>query len=292
MTDMAQHETGYAHSETIHLPSRTAWPIILAFGVTLGFAGLVTTFAISLVGIVLVIVASVGWFRQVLPHEAHEHVAVRVLPVTIATTRKHVHRLELSEENRAHLPAESYPVLSGVKGGIAGGIAMIFPALLYGLIAQHSIWYPINLLGGAGVAGLRNPTTAEIAAFHWQGLLVACIIQTVACLLVGLLYGAMLPMLPRRPVLLGGIIAPLLWTGLLHSTLGVINPVLDDRISWGWFVVSQVTFGIVAGLVVARESRIRTARSLPFFARLGIEAPGLMHEESQPQEAKDVEKKH
>jgi hypothetical protein len=41
-----------------------------------------------------------------------------------------------------------------------------------------------------------------------------------------------------------------------------------------------VTFGIVAGLVVAREGRIRTDSGLPFFARMGIEAPGLM--ESHP----------
>jgi hypothetical protein len=171
-------------------------------------------------------------------------------------------------------------VLSGIKGGIAGGIAMIFPALVYGLIAQHSIWYPVNLLGGAGAINAQNVTTAQIAAFHWSWLLVAIFIHVVTCLLVGLLYGAMLPMLPRRPVLLGGVLAPLLWTGLLHSTMGVINPTLDARISWGWFVVSQVTFGVVAGLVVAREGRIRTSGRLPFFARMGIEAPGLM--ESNP----------
>jgi len=36
---------------------------------------------------------------------------------------------------------------SGIKGGIAGGIAMVIPALIYGLIAEHSIWYPVNLFG-------------------------------------------------------------------------------------------------------------------------------------------------
>ncbi len=150
------------------------------------------------------------------------------------------------------------------------------PALLYGLIAQHSIWYPVNLLGGAGVAHWRNPTTAEIAAFHWQGLLVAIVIHSVTCLLVGLLYGAMLPMLPRHPVLLGGILAPVLWTGILHSFMGIINPALADRIAWGWFLVSQVTYGVVAGIVVARQERVPTGQSLPFAARLGIEAPGMM----------------
>jgi hypothetical protein len=100
-------------------------------------------------------------------------------------------------------------------------------------------------------------------------------IQVVASLLVGLLYGALLPMLPRHPILLGGIIAPLLWTGLLHSTLGIVNPVLDAHISWGWFVVSQVTFGLVAGYVVARQGKIRTGQSMPFVLRMGIEASGM-----------------
>ncbi|HXP09996.1 MAG TPA: hypothetical protein VN828_15945, partial [Acidobacteriaceae bacterium] len=211
-----------AHSETIHLPAPTAWPIVMAFGVMLTFAGMVTNFGISLLGIVLALSGAIGWFRQVLPHEAHEDVPVVVEHIVIATTRPHVDRLIVPEDNRAHLPIETYPVLSGLKGGLAGAVAMVPPALLYGLIAEHSIWYPINLLGGAGVANWRNPTTADIAAFHWEGLLVATAIHLITCVLVGLLYGAMLPMLPRRPILLGGLVAPVLWTGLLHSTLGVV----------------------------------------------------------------------
>jgi hypothetical protein len=279
MTETVQHKTEPAHGEMVHLPAPTHWPILLAFGCTMAAAGLVTSLWVSAFGAVLMISGCIGWFRQVLPHEAHEHLPVVVQPVTIATTRHVVRRLELGPEHRALLPVETYPVLSGIKGGIAGGIAMMFPALLYGIIAQHSIWYPVNLLGGAG-ATTREITTAQIAAFHWDWLLIAIAIHAVTCVLVGLLYGAMLPMLPRRPVILGGVLAPLLWTGLLHSTMGVINPALDAHIQWGWFVVSQVTFGVVAGLVVAREGRIRTSGRLPFFARMGIEAPGLM--ESNP----------
>ena len=47
---------------------------------------------------------------------------------------------------------------SGIKGGIAGGIAMVIPAELYGIIRFHSIWYVVNLLGGAGVGAWTNPT--------------------------------------------------------------------------------------------------------------------------------------
>ncbi|HSY73134.1 MAG TPA: hypothetical protein VK798_12860 [Alloacidobacterium sp.] len=270
-----------SHGETIHLPAPTAWPIVLAFGITLILFGVVTNAAISILGGVLAIAGSIGWFRQVLPHEAHEDVPVEAHEVTIASTRTHVTRVEISEEHRAHLPVETYPVLSGIKGGIAGGIAMIFPALLYGILSHHSIWYPVNLLGGAGVANWTNPTTADIAAFHWEGLLVASIIHVAISVLVGLLYGAMLPMLPRHPILLGGLIAPLLWTGLLHSSLGIVNPVLDEHIAWGWFVVSQIAFGLVAGFVVARQGKIRTDQSMPFVLRMGIEASGMPKDEGE-----------
>jgi len=263
-------------SATIHLPAPTAWPIVLALGCTLAAASLVTSAGIGVLGAVLAVAGCIGWFRQVLPHEQHEEVPIVDRPVTIASSRALVDHIRLSPEHRARLPIETYPVSGGIKGGIAGGFAMIVPAVIYGLIAQHSIWYPVNLLGGAGVAHWRNPSTAEIAAFHWQGLLVAIVIHSVTCVLVGLLYGAMLPMLPRHPILLGGILAPVLWTGILHSFMGIINPALADHIAWGWFLVSQVTYGVTAGIVVARQERIPTSQSLPWAARLGFEAPGLM----------------
>jgi hypothetical protein len=290
MAGTIHSETKYARERMILLPSVTAWPMVLAFGCTLAAAGLVTNAGISLLGGVFVLAGCVGWFREVLPHEQHEEVLAADRAVTIATSRALVERIRLSPEHRAHLPIETYPVISGVKGGVAGGFAMIVPALIYGLIAQHSIWYPINLLGGAGVAHWRNPSTADIAAFHWQGLLVAIVIHSLACVLVGLLYGAMLPMLPRRPVLLGGILAPVLWTGILHSFMGTINPALDQRIQWGWFLVSQVTYGLTAGLVVARQERIPTAQSMPIALRMGIEATGLIDSQSDSDLPKDEER--
>ena len=276
-----QSDSGEA---AVRLPAPTAWPVMLAFGATLGAAGLVTNIVVSIVGAVFVLAACVGWFRQVLPHEAHVSVPAYPDDVVYSTARRRVQHIYVNARHRSYLPIETYPIKAGVKGGIAGGIAMIVPAMLYGYLAERSIWYPVNLLGGAGVAHWRNPSVADIAAFHWQGLIVATVIHISVSLLVGLLYGAMLPMLPRRPVLLGGIIAPLLWTGLLHSTMGIINPALDAHIAWGWFVASQIFFGVVAGLVVARTERIQTVASLPLAARLGVETPGLMH--SQDEEKK------
>ena len=69
-------------------PAPTAWPIVLAFGCTMAAAGLVTNLWVTAFGAVLMLAGCVGWFRQVLPHEAHEELPVVVQPVTIATTRK------------------------------------------------------------------------------------------------------------------------------------------------------------------------------------------------------------
>jgi hypothetical protein len=264
--------------EVVHLPAPTAFPIVLALGLTFAFAGLVTNVGISVLGAVLIVAGCAGWFRQVWPHAHHIAVPVKVQKFKYATVRKKVAHIEIDESHRARLPVHTPSVMAGVKGGIAGGVAMIVPATLYSLIAFHSLWYSVNLLGGAGVAGWTNPTLAEITHFRLSALITAIIIHAAGSLLVGLLYGAMLPMLPRHPILLGGIIAPVLWTGVLHSALPLINPYLADRIAWGWFVVSQVTFGLVAGWVVSKQIDIRTEQFMPFAVRMGLETPGMMEE--------------
>lgn len=144
-------------------------------------------------------------------------------------------------------------------------------AMLFGVITHHSVWYAINLLGAVIYAQSQVVTTAQLTQFNIGLLLVATAIHLVTSLLVGLLYGAMLPMFPRRPILFAGFIAPLLWSGLLHSVLGLVNPILNLRINWTWFVASQIAFGIVAGWVVGRTEWVRTRQSLPFAERAGLE---------------------
>jgi hypothetical protein len=273
-----QQENSDVSHEIVQLPAPTAWPLVLALGLTFAFAGLVTNAGISVLGAVLIVSGCVGWFGQVWPHAHHVAVPVKVQKFKYTTVRTKVARIQVDESHRARLPVHTPSVMAGVKGGIAGGAAMIVPALLYGLIAYHSIWYAVNLLGGAGVAGWTNPTLAEILHFRLSALITATIIHAVGSLLIGLLYGAMLPMLPRHPMLLGGVIAPVLWTGVIHSALPLINPFLADRIDWWWFVASQVTFGLVAGWVVSQQVHIRTEQFLPFAARIGLETPGMMEE--------------
>jgi hypothetical protein len=170
---------------------------------------------------------------------------------------------------------EVYPVTAGIRGGLSGAVAMAVVASLYGLVTGHGIWYPINLLAAGFFPGAVTATTAEIGRFQASSFAIACAIHLITSLLVGILYGAMLPMLPRRPILLAGFAAPLLWSGLLHSIVGVVNPVLNQRIDWFWFVVSQMGFGIVAGIVVSKQQRVRTWQGVPLAIRAGLEASGL-----------------
>src|SRR5258708_1756401 len=280
-------KTGLNAPDDLRLPAPTAWPIVLALGITLVFAGLVTSESVSVLGAILTIAGAVGWFRNVLPHEAHESVPVLQEKPVIDTLRPEVARLGLTHDSkRAWLPLEIYPGSAGVKGGLTGSVAMAALAMLYGLLNQKSIWYPINLLVAGFFPAAVNATTAQIAAFHLSAFLIAIPIHLLTSLLVGLLYGAMLPMFPRRPILLGGLVAPIMWSGLLYTTLDLVNPVLNQRISWFWFVLSQIGFGIVAGVVVSQQQRIRTWQGLPFAVRAGIEAPSIMAEKHEEHESR------
>jgi hypothetical protein len=232
---------------------------------------------VSFLGAVLAVAGCVGWFREVFPHEHEEVVPIVAEDISIATERRLVDRVSISTEQvRAWLPLETYPVSAGVKGGLAGSVAMAVLACTYGLLKIGSIWYPINLLAAVVYAPSEVPAISQFNSFHAGLFFLAVVLHLSTSVLVGLLYGAMLPMFPRRPIVLGGLVAPVLWSGLLYSVIDLVNPVLASHIDWAWFMASQFAFGIVAGLVVIRQVRVPTHENLPFAIRAGIEAQGLV----------------
>src|SRR6202041_955293 len=160
------------------------------------FAGLVTSVSVSILGTIFALAGCVGWFRDVLPNEKHESVSVAEKAPAVATSRPQVVRVEwmTQELHRARLPLEIYPISAGVKGGLAGSVAMAVLAVLYGLVAGKGMGDGINLLA-AGLFPERWPI-AQISAFHWNALIIATIIHLVGSSLVRLLYGATLPMFP------------------------------------------------------------------------------------------------
>jgi hypothetical protein len=261
----------------IEAPAPTAWPLVLAFGFTLMFTGLLTSLSVTVLGTLLALAGCVGWFREVLPHE-HE-VALPVVPdeSVIVTQRRVVERVPVAPDQvRAWLPVHTYPMSAGVKGGFAGSVAMAVLACLYGVLKAGSIWYPINLLAASIYSQSLKLGPAQLSSFHADSFAIAMFLHLLVSTLVGVLYGALLPMFPRRPILLGGLIAPVLWSALLYTMLGLLNPTLQSHIDWFWFMASQAAFGIVAGLVVVRQTRIPTRENLSFALRAGVEAPGLI----------------
>ena len=264
-------------TDELEVPASTAWPLVLASGVTLMLAGLLTSESVSVLGALLALAGCVGWFREVFPHEHEEAVPVYPEALTVATSRRFIERLPLADEQlRAWLPVETYPISAGVKGGLAGSVGMAVLACIYGVAKAGSIWYPINLLAAAVYGQSLKLGPAQLSFFHADSFAIAAVLHGLVSTLVGLLYGAMLPMFARRPILLGGLIAPVLWSGLLYSILGILNPLLESHIDWFWFVASQIAFGIIAGIVVLRQSRVPTRENLPFVLRAGIEAPGTI----------------
>ena len=274
---------------TIEVPAPTAWPVVLATGFTLLFAGLLMSASVTALGAVLSLAGCVGWFREVLPRDHEEEVPVAADDGEVRTERRVVERLAIAPEQvRAWLPVHTYPVSAGVRGGWAGAVAMAVLACAYGLLKAGSIWYPINLLAGVVYAQSVKLGAADLNAFHLDSFAIALGVHALVSTLVGLLYGAMLPMFPRRPILLGGLVVPVLWSGLLHPTLNLLNPLLASHIDWRWFIASQVAFGLVAGAVVVRRTAMPTFENVSFALRSGIEAPGTISPREAGEERREA----
>ena len=239
---------------TIELPAPTAWPIVLGFRSYIGLRGI-----------------GHQCLRQHSGSNSDDCWLRRLVSRCAAARRTRIRASGGDSANCRHPPPASR---SGqmddpgtATGATAAGDLSDFRGCQRGLgrkcghggsgDALRNYQRPRDLVSDQPFVGwiLSGRTaTAQIAAFHWDALLIATILHLICSVLVGLLYGAALPMFPRRPILLGGVIAPVLWSGLIHSILEALDPVLNQRIDWLWFVISQIGFGIVAGIVVSRQA--------------------------------------
>lgn len=149
-------------------------------------------------------------------------------------------------------------ILAGVTSGIAGGLLMPIPALLWSVAAGHGIWYPVNLLAAMGKHFSHAPSIAELQTFRADWFTAALGIHAVLSIAFGLAFAFVLPRLPviPGPMAWGGMLLPLLWTAMSYGLMGVVNPVLQEYVDWPWFIVSQFVFGIAAAIVVVRSQQV------------------------------------
>lgn len=267
----------HEHENGVDLPAPTAWPVVAAFGLCLIFAGLVTSFLVSAVGLLTSVLGFLGWFKDVFPHPKHElepFVEPALRAAEIKRSERKVEHLHVGEGgHRLRVPVEIHPYMSGVRGGIVGGIVMAVMACGWGLFKYGSIWYPINLLAAAGVPGLSEAGVETLKQFSMIGLIVGALSHGTISILVGLLYVVILPMLPARyEWFWGGIITPLIWTSIIVVSIRLVNPALAEHVDWIWFIACQVAFGMVGGYVVFKSEKVETLQSLPLAARLRVEA--------------------
>ena len=274
---MDSHEHGHSSENGVELPTPTTWPLMCAFGITLMAVGVVTTLIVTLVGFLIALISAVGWFRSVFPTPQHTFYPLAEAdrrPAPIKVSPRRINHLAYGQSShRTRIPVEVPRYSSGILGGLAGGAVMAILAMGYGVVVQHSIWYPINLMAAAGVPALANASLATLRAFSAAGLTVAILSHLTFSILVGLLYTVLLPMLPPRlEWLFGGVMTPLIWTALIYPTFNLINPALAARVDWGWFVICQVAFGLVGGFVVFKSQKVETMQSWSLGQRMGLHA--------------------
>jgi len=264
-------------ASSILVPAPTPWPFIASLGIALMFSGIVTHIAVTMVGTAILLRAAIGWWFDVLPEQKEEAVSVSADDLTAARVPRSSSKVDRLtdgvERHRVRIPVEVHPYWTGVYGGLVGAVAMAVVAALFGLIAQGSIWYPINLLAAGILPSMDHASIAQLSQFSGEGLVAGSFIHVTTSVFVGLLYAVSLPMFPRGATWRSGLLTPVLWSGLIAATLSVVNPTLNERINWVWFVGSQIAFGLACSWVIARTTKIETMQSWPLAERAGIEAP-------------------
>lgn len=251
------------------IPRPTWGPMAAALGVALCASGLVTNTWMLVGGAAITIVGLVCWFLEVFPGERLE-----ALPSEFQSGSGVDYRADASATpvvQRAVYPKEIRPYRAGIVGGLIGGIAMAVVAMLWGIILHGSPWLPINLLSGVAIPSIGDADLETLRSFNGAWLATALLIHATLSIGIGLLFTTALPMMPDRPVLAGGILVPVIATGIVWASIGLVNPALEAHISWPWFIGSQVAFGIACGRFVASRARIPAMAGRSLADRLKIE---------------------
>lgn len=265
-----EHDTKSA----VQLPAPTAWPLVLAVGIVLLAAGLGLSLGFLVVGGVVFAIGLGGWIREL--RAGHGHVHEPIVPTTqqpaptIAMPGT-VEPLVPGEPGfRFRLPTHVQPVSSGAKGGLVGAAAMAIPAVAYGILNEGSPWLPINLLAGVVIPGITDASMESLKQFQMLPFILASVIHLAFSVTFGLMYGVLLPMLPKfkgSPLIHGGVVMPIIWSGVCYGLMGVVNPALKEHVNWPWFVLSQFVYGLAMSYVVFQSEQVAVSQAPPLRTR-------------------------
>ncbi len=250
-----------AAPDSLEVPRPTAAPLVVALGLAALAAGVALGIGFIAVGAAVVVAGLCIWIVQLLPGRGHVHefLTEAAGPQPVQARPGGVEHLRPGMPGyRLRLPQDVHPVSAGLNGGLVGGAVMPVPALLWGLLSGHGPWYPINLLAGMVLPGVGRMSVPELEQFHASLLLTALVIHVTMSVVVGLIYGVLLPTLPEvpRPIAWGGLLMPIVWTGASYVAMRVVNPKLPGEVSWPWFLLSQLVYGITMPAVVLGAKRL------------------------------------
>src|SRR5260370_41795909 len=125
---------------SILIPAQTTWPFIVALGISLILAGLVTHAAVSVVGALILLRGSIGWWFDVLPVQKEE-----MIPMSPASqvSRSSLAVDHLAADHRAQIPVEVHPYWTGLLGGVAAPAAGAVLSTLFVLTSHPRLCVPL-----------------------------------------------------------------------------------------------------------------------------------------------------
>lgn len=154
------------------------------------------------------------------------------------------------------VPEEIYPYSAGVVGGILGGAAMAFVAIISGFLMGRGPWYPLNLVGATLVRSMQTAPAEVLSQFHLQTLIAGFALHMLLSATIGLLFALLLPTLPRPAWLWSLVIGTALWFGAQFVVLPVLNPIMTTSVWLPSFLLAHLVYALVLGTWIEHVGKV------------------------------------